>query len=50
MYVWPEKDHLKSYVWTGNGFDLNSKMLGVGLNGQLVLDPDGMPGGCWLYP
>jgi hypothetical protein len=45
MYVWPEKDHIKSFAWTGNQFDINSKMLGVGLNGQLVLDPDGMPGG-----
>lgn len=45
MFVWPEKDHLKSFAWTGNAFDLASKMLGVGLNGQLVLDPDGMPGG-----
>jgi hypothetical protein len=45
MFVWPEKDHLKSFIWKGNGFDLASKMLGVGLNGQLVLDPDGMPGG-----
>ncbi len=45
MFIWPEKDHLKSFAWNGNRFDLQSKILGVGLNGQLVLDPDGMPGG-----
>jgi hypothetical protein len=45
MFIWPEKDHLKSFAWTGNRFDLQSKILGVELNGQLVLGPDGMPGG-----
>jgi hypothetical protein len=45
MYVWPEKDHLKSYAWAGTHFDVNSKILGTDRNGALVLDPDGMPGG-----
>jgi len=45
MFIWPEKDHLKSFAWNGNRFDLRSKNLGVDLNGQLVLNPDGMPGG-----
>jgi len=45
IFIWPEKDHLKSFTWTGNRLDLQSKVLGVDLHGQLVLDPDGMPGG-----
>jgi outer membrane protein assembly factor BamB len=45
MYVWPEKDHLKSFPWTGAGFNLQAKMLGVDRNGKLVVGPDGMPGG-----
>lgn len=45
LFVWPEKDHLKSFAWTGSSFDLQSKILGTNGNGQLVLDPDGMPGG-----
>jgi hypothetical protein len=44
LFVWPEKDHLKSFAWAANRFDLQSKVLGVDLNG-LLLDPDGMPGG-----
>lgn len=45
IYVWPEKDHLKSYAWTGSSVDVNSKILGVDAKGTLLLDPDGMPGG-----
>jgi hypothetical protein len=45
MFIWPEKDHLKSFAWTGNQFDLQSKVLGVGQNGTLLVAPDGMPGG-----
>jgi hypothetical protein len=45
MFIWPEKDHLKSFAWNGSGFDLQSKMLGVGRNGKLLVGPDGMPGG-----
>ena len=26
MYIWPEKDHLKSYSWSGTRFDLRSKV------------------------
>ena len=45
LFVWPEKDHLKSFTWAGNHFDLQSKILATDGNGQLLLDPDGMPGG-----
>jgi hypothetical protein len=45
LYIWPEKDHLKSFAWTGTRVDLNSKVLGTAKSGQLILDPDGMPGG-----
>ena len=45
LYVWPEKDHLKSFGWADNHFDLQSKVLGTDGTGQLILDPDGMPGG-----
>ena len=45
MYVWPEKDHMKSFTWAGSRFDLSSKTLAVDRNGHLIVGPDGMPGG-----
>jgi hypothetical protein len=49
LYVWPEKDHLKAFPWQGNRFDIDHRILGRGLDGQLVLTPPGppfgMPGG-----
>ena len=45
LYVWPEKDHLKSFPWIGTRVDVNSKVLGKDQTGALILDPDGMPGG-----
>ena len=45
LYIWPEKDHLKSFPWTGTRVDVNSKVLGTDQTGALILDPDGMPGG-----
>lgn len=45
LYVWPEKDHLKAYPWLGTRLDDAGKKLGVSLNGQLAIGPDGMPGG-----
>jgi len=44
LYIWPEKDHLKAFPKTGNRFDDSRKILGVDAHGQLLLDPDGMPG------
>jgi hypothetical protein len=45
LYIWPEKDHFKSYPWTGTKFDEGGKKLAVDRTGQLTLGPDGMPGG-----
>ncbi len=45
LYVWPEKDHLKSFSWTGTRVDTNSKVMATDQTGALLLDPDGMPGG-----
>lgn len=45
LYVWPEKDHLKSFPWTGTQLNEAGKKLAVDLHGGLSLAPDGMPGG-----
>jgi hypothetical protein len=45
IYVWPEKDHLRSWAWAGAAVDLNSMLQGADAQGNLILDPDGMPGG-----
>jgi hypothetical protein len=49
LYVWPEKDHLKAYVWLGDRVDAEHPVLGVAKQGGLVLAPPGppfgMPGG-----
>ena len=56
LYIWPEKDHLKSFQWLGNGFQ-TKPTVATGLSSQqklLVLAPPlvepvayaaGMPGG-----
>lgn len=52
MYVWPEKDHLKGFRWSGNRFDDAHRILARDRSGQLVVAPpwtvnsgNGMPGG-----
>jgi hypothetical protein len=45
LYLWPEKDHLKSFQWTGTSVDVKSKLLGVDQQGTALVDQDGMPGG-----
>ena len=45
-YVWPEKDHLKSFRWVGDRFDEESRLLATDCRGGAPsLAPDGMPGG-----
>jgi len=57
LYVWPEKDHLKSFRWADNKFQAQPK-IATSRSGQLVLAPpwkddkhlntvgqNGMPGG-----
>jgi outer membrane protein assembly factor BamB len=46
MYVWPEKDFLKGFRWTGNRFDEKNPLLAVGLDGRSALAPElSVPGG-----
>jgi outer membrane protein assembly factor BamB len=45
MYVWAEKDHLKSYRWSSTHFDEKSETLAIGLDGRAALAPYNMPGG-----
>ena len=49
IYMWPEKDHLKVFPWRGNHIDDTHRVLGLGLDGKLVVAPPGppfgMPGG-----
>jgi hypothetical protein len=40
LYVWPEKDHLKSYRWLGNHFDKNQVIEATGLPQDRGLPPD----------
>jgi hypothetical protein len=53
LYIWPEKDYVKSFPWWGSSFS-TMPALGMGLNRQRVLAPPyledqvgavGMPGG-----
>jgi hypothetical protein len=45
LYVWPEKDHLKSFPWLGDRADVDHRVLAVGRNGQLLAAPPGPPAG-----
>ena len=49
IYVWPEKDYLKSYPWVLDHVDTSRMTLGVGKDGSLAIapfgPPNGMPGG-----
>jgi hypothetical protein len=49
LYLWPEKDHLKAFPWSGNRFDVDRRILARDFGGAFVRTPPGppfgMPGG-----
>ena len=39
LYVWPEKDFLKSFRWWGKQFDTTATKIGISKNGEKLLAP-----------
>jgi hypothetical protein len=45
MYLWGEKDFLRSLPWQGKTFDAAHQTFGTDARGRILLGPNGMPGG-----